>query len=420
MRVTIFTAGAAINVLELERIKDEIERKKDKIYTTFKSLTKQLFEHVKKKQETIKKEHRALVDMDLDFFHELKIVLDERIEQYFIWKNKNAVNPSRDDPVEKFYHAFNRFYTVLKISQGQEEFKYYAVGGHYGSLSILCLNPSRFLNKRIKGFWNCTIISATLLPAEFYKKVLGMPVDTQILVTLSPFPTKNRKVVVIPEVSTLYRERKKDAKKIAWIMKSIANLYPGNYFAFFPSFDYMKMVEEELKGIKLKGTRLLIQDRIMSDRSRKEFLEKMATSKEGLLCLGVLGGIFSEGVDYSGELLMGTFLVGPGLPAFNFENQLIKQHFDGKYKREGWKFAYLYPGMNRVIQAAGRPIRTMEDKGIIVLMGKRLATREYSRLFPRDWYKTLPEELVTEDYLGKISKFWQSLGMKTNPYSYEE
>ncbi|MFW9994719.1 MAG: ATP-dependent DNA helicase [Candidatus Odinarchaeota archaeon] len=406
-----------ISIRELERIRDDVEQKRGKIYKPFKLLVKQLLDHVSKTLETVGDKHQALVDIDVGFFHSLKTALDDNIEFYFIWKNKNALNPTRDDPVEKFYQIFNRFHTILKISQELEEFRYYAVSGPYGSLNILCLDPSKFLNKRIKGFWNCTAISATLLPANFYKRVLGMPADTEVLVTPSPFPTKNRKIAVIPEVSTLYRERSQSARKVAWIINSIANINPGNYFAFFPSFDYMKIVEQELKP---KGTELLVQDRIMSERSRRQFLEKMESNKKGLLCLGVMGGIFSEGVDYPGELLKGAFLVGPGLPAYNFENELVRQHFDRKYKGEGWKFAYLYPGLNRVIQAAGRPIRTMNDTGIIILLGRRFATRDYSELFPRDWYRTLPEELVMEDYLGETSNFWKSHGMRTNSYSYEE
>ncbi|MHA1448806.1 MAG: ATP-dependent DNA helicase [Candidatus Hodarchaeales archaeon] len=407
-----------LSLKSIQRLEDDLRRKKRKIYRPFYPIIHELAEYMRNLLQQGAREKRSLVKYDIALFEKLKRELDIHIEEYFIWKNKNVVSSSRDDPVEGFYLVFNRFYRVLRISQKKGTFEYYTVKKPHDTLNILCLDPSDFLKKRMKGFWNVNAISATLTPLDFYKKVLGMPDNTETLTTPSPFPSKNRFIAVIPEISTYYRDRERDSKKLAWIIKTIAGIHEGNYFAFFPSFDYMMTVLDKLNHLGAKN--LLVQDRTMSDRSRRKFLEQMTKSKTGLICLGVQGGIFSEGVDYPGDLLEGTFLIGPGLPAYNFENELIRKYFDKKYNGEGWRFAYMYPGMNRIIQAAGRSIRTMKDKGLIILLGNRFSKREYSNLFPGYWYRDLPEELIKTDYLGDISKFWKSHGEKTEFYDYEE
>jgi DNA excision repair protein ERCC-2 len=121
--------------------------------------------------------------------------------------------------------------------------------------------------------------------------------------------------------------------------------------------------------------------------------------------LAVQAGIFAEGVDYPGEMLIGGIIVGPGLPKYDFEQELMRQYFDERYGA-GFEYAYLYPGMNRVVQSAGRVIRSETDRGIIVLLGERFARPEYSSLFPSDWYVYSPSELIVKDYVDEIRRFW--------------
>ena len=153
----------------------------------------------------------------------------------------------------------------------------------------------------------------------------------------------------------------------------------------------------------------------MSEAERQAVIARLAAFKgpgmaspPPVLLLAVQGGIFTEGVDYPGEMCVGVIVVGPGLPRLSFERELVKGHFDRVYGR-GFEYAYLYPGMSRVIQAAGRVIRTATDKGVVVLVGDRFATPRYTSHFPRDWYVDDPRELVTDDPYGELTRFWATV-----------
>ncbi len=220
----------------------------------------------------------------------------------------------------------------------------------------------------------------------------------------SPFPTENRCLVTIPQVSTAYRDRQRDAPKVAEIIQTIVAQRQGNYCAFFPSFVYMRQVRSYLQ---FPADRLLEQMENMSERDRAWMLRQLRQSgDEGLLMLAVQGGIFAEGVDYPGDMLIGTIIVGPGLPRFDMEQELIRAYYDEHYNN-GFAYAYLYPGMNRVIQSAGRVIRSETDVGMIALVGKRFAYRNYTECFPSHWYAESPRELVARNYQQRLQQFWQ-------------
>jgi DNA excision repair protein ERCC-2 len=302
-----------------------------------------------------------------------------------------------------FFYQFNRFCNVLVI--GGEEFSYIldrSQDGHI--LKILCKDPSRQLGSRIDGFHSVIAMSATLAPIPFYRDVLGFPPDRTDLVEYpSPFPPENRKIMVVPEVSTKYHERSRYLDKTASIIGSVAKKRPGNYFVFFPSFQYLREVRNRLD---VPSYEIISQEEFMAEEERKGILEKL--KEPGNLILAIQGGIFAEGVDYPGEMLIGAIIVGPGLPKVSFEQELIKEHYQNKYER-GFDYAYLYPGMNRVVQSAGRVIRSEDDVGIIVLLDKRFSTPYYSSLFPKSWYNDSPAELISYDYEKDLEEFWDSL-----------
>ena len=349
----------------------------------------------------------GLVGVDVDFFTDCKERLDEITLSYFLFKKTRSLSPSAgpgtDDPVVDFINSFNRFYNVLVIGGG--EFSYILDCSEGDAiLKILCKDPSRQLGKRMAGFHSVIAMSATLTPISFYKDVLGFPTEeTNLLEYPSPFPPENRKIMVVDEVSTKYRERIRYLDKTASIISNIVGKRHGNYFAFFPSFQYLRQVGSRLQ---VPSYDIVSQDESMTEDERRRLLERL--KKPGNLILAIQGGIFAEGVDYPGEMLIGAIIVGPGLPRVSFEQELIKEHYQDHYE-QGFEYAYLYPGMNRVVQSAGRVIRSEDDSGVVVLLDKRFATPFYSKSFPESWYNDSPAELVSRDYQRDLEEFWDSL-----------
>ncbi|MFV2016786.1 MAG: helicase C-terminal domain-containing protein, partial [Candidatus Heimdallarchaeota archaeon] len=174
-----------------------------------------------------------------------------------------------------------------------------------------------------------------------------------------------------------------------------------NYLVFFPSFKYLKSVHEKLKKQPL-SSRLLIQEPNMNDRKRRYFLKKLQEDNQNHLLLAVHGGVFSEGVDFVGDMAIGVFIVGPGLPAYTFEQELRKKYFEEKWHK-GFEYAYRNPGMNKVIQAAGRVFRSETDKGFVMLIGLRFETKFYSEVLPEDWKinsENHPDDIIRDFWRG--------------------
>jgi len=375
---------------------------------------------------------KFLVKIDLAFFDEVREKIESAMVRYFLHKKTKHLS-TPNDPFERFYYDFNRFHNVLQLEG--EEFSYiYESGGarpsdedsRHGAgpaptsgssrasgeeqghvLKILCKDPSRFLRERMEGFYSAIGMSATLVPPEFFRDVLGFDRDTTRLVSFpSPFPQENRKVLVVPHLLTTYRLRPRSYEQTARVIEEIVSIKKGNYFVFFPSFEYLEAVGQHISA---PGFVVIHQERSMSERERAELLERLSEGEERHLILAVQGGIFAEGVDYPGEMLIGAIIVGPGLPKYEFEQELMREYFQERYGA-GFEYAYLYPGMNRVVQSAGRVIRTESDRGIIALLGERFARPEYYSLFPSDWYVYSPTELIAQDYVEQIRQFWAEGG----------
>lgn len=205
-------------------------------------------------------------------------------------------------------------------------------------------------------------------------------------------------------VSTRYRDRDSSYERIAAVLAEVAGLRIGNYLAFFPSHEYRRRVGELLPW---SGPELVVQEPSMNEEERSALFRVLAAPpvERSRILLGVQGGIFSEGIDYVGELCVGVFVVSPALPMVSSERELIRSHYQERFGR-GFEYAYVVPGMSRVIQAAGRLIRGHEDRGVIVLVGNRFATSTYCSFFPREWYSEDPQELVKGDVRAAVSDFW--------------
>jgi DNA excision repair protein ERCC-2 len=350
----------------------------------------------------IQENPQAVISFDREFFREQKNALDELMQRYLIEQRRRG-RWQDEDQILDFFYAFARFCDVLELA-GDEFVHVLDISAHPPRLKIICLDPSGQLKKINRKYYSVLAMSATLTPLEFYSDVLGFDRNSRTLSLPSPFPSENRKILVIPEVSTTFRQRDKHIARIARIIEDVIAVHRGNYFAFFPSFDFMDLVAQHLS---LSDYKVLVQSRIMADHNRNALLEKLSVQGEAHLVLSVQGGIFAEGVDYPGELAIGAFVVGPGLPKVSFETELIRRYYEENCSK-GFEYAFLYPGMNRVVQSAGRIIRTEKDQGILILLDRRFSYENYMSLFPRDWYESSPQELISKNYLEELRKFWNS------------
>jgi DNA excision repair protein ERCC-2 len=222
----------------------------------------------------------------------------------------------------------------------------------------------------------------------------------------SPFPAQHRKILVIPQVSTKYSDRSKNYDKISEAIRRIVAVRPGNYFAFFPSFEFLNEVSSRTNAADFE---VLQQRSDMKGDEVREWISRLrasTVSSKPTLIFAVQGGVFSEGIDYPGESLIGALIIGPALPKFDLERELLRAYYEQHYK-SGFDYAYTYPAMSRVIQSAGRVIRSENDRGIIVLMDQRFVQKSFTSAMPSDWFSSSVSELVSASIIKDISEFWQ-------------
>jgi DNA excision repair protein ERCC-2 len=246
-----------------------------------------------------------------------------------------------------------------------------------------CLDPSFLIKQAGKHFKGRIYFSATLSPMAYYKDMLGGGEENYTLLIPSPF-SKDQAEVYIQPTSTRYHDRNKSVKSIVETLKNFVINKPGNYLIFFPSYQYLNTVLEEWQSHAYQIS-TIVQEIGMKDEERNIFLEKFQPKVDGsLVGFAVLGGVFSEGVDLIGDRLNGVIIVGVGLPQIGFERDLIKGHFSAKGKH-GYDYAYVFPGMNKVLQAGGRLIRSEKDTGSIILIDDRYLQPKYQKMLPEEW-----------------------------------
>ena len=281
-------------------------------------------------------------------------------------------------------------------------------------VKLYCVNPANNLQEYLSMGNSTVFFSATLLPVQYYKKLLSTKEDDYAIYAESPFEREKRLLVLGNDVSSKYTLRGPQMyQRYAIYLYEAVTAKTGNYMAFFPSYHFMEEVyeafqiyveEERIRtGIEL-DIESIVQGQYMSETAREIFLESFEEEREGsLIGFCVMGGIFSEGIDLKEETLIGAFIVGTGLPQVCNDREILKQYFDS-HGMDGFSYAYLYPGMNKVLQAAGRVIRTEEDKGVIMLLDERFMQRQYQEIFPREWDDM---EVCSRKEIGrKIEGFW--------------
>lgn len=305
-------------------------------------------------------------------------------------------------------------------------------------IKALCVNPSGNLRLCLDKGNSAIFFSATLLPMPYYRELLSGDPEDYAVYALSPFDRSRRLLVAARDVSSRYTRRgPAEYEKICRYITAMARMKTGNYLVFFPSYAFMKGVYEAAlsAGADVEYT-ILMQSSHMTEGQREEFLaafrspreaelqqdrkllsgqiqgdapaalpeEAEGQRKKSLVGFCVMGGIFSEGIDLTGESLIGACIVGTGLPQVCHEREILRRYYEEQGKN-GFDFAYRYPGMNKVLQAAGRVIRTAEDEGVIVLLDDRFLSEESRVLFPREW----SDCVVTNQrrFASQLEAFWK-------------
>ena len=320
-----------------------------------------------------------------DRFWRLRSELDVAFVDYLEHQRETRTFRA-DDPFVELYFNFLRFLNGLMVSDAAfSHVVEYRRGD--GRIKILCKDPSRFLGGVINRAHGAIGLSATLSPPEFYTGLLGFATGRTAFVEISnPFPSENRRVVIDPSVATTYRARPMNYDRIAERLGGFADAVPGNCLALFPSYAFLS----EITGrMRLHNKRILIQRQADNEQERDLLLQALRSAVFGdILLVAVAGGVFAEGVDYPGEVLKAVAIVGPCLPGMTLEQQLLKDYYEERFEK-GFEYSFVVPGMTRVVQAAGRLIRSPEDTGVIALFDQRFLHAPYRDYLPADW---LPEE----------------------------
>ena len=271
------------------------------------------------------------------------------------------------------------------------------------TIKIYCVNPQKVIEEKMKKAKSNIIFSATLIPMDYFMKMYSYDEEDFIINLKSPFDVKNRLLMIGDNVATTYNKRFETSEDIASYIANCVQAKKGNYMVFFPSYKYMDLVFDKMKE-NYPNINTSIQESNMSEEEKEEFLSMFdEDNKETHVGFCVLGGHFSEGIDLTNDKLIGVIIVGVGMPQIGIERDIIKDHM--KDSNKGFDYAYVYPGMIKVLQAAGRCIRTDDDKGVILLLDKRYSQRIYQSLFPYEWYPNFRVR-KSDDVKTLCEKFW--------------
>ncbi|MCR5144319.1 MAG: ATP-dependent DNA helicase [Lachnospiraceae bacterium] len=306
-----------------------------------------------------------------------------------------------------FYFKMRNF---IELSDSMDEhYRIYCDYRENGDfqINLYCVDPSVQLQERLDRANCCIYFSATLLPIQYYRPLLCHDLDVYSVCTPSVFDSKKRLLTIAEDVTTKYTKRGRDEyEKYSNYIEEIASQKKGNYMVFFPSYKVMEEVGELFEKVWGCKYDVIYQSSGMTESEREAFLTEFYEGRDKtLLGFCVMGGIFAEGIDLTNERLIGSIIVGVALPQVCNEMEVIKDYFE-ENGRDGFSFAYLYPGLNKVVQAAGRVIRTTEDRGIIALLDERFKTNYYNRYLPDEWrdYK-----ICNLNKIGEMTNnFWEN------------
>lgn len=350
--------------------------------------------------------------------------LNGALEEYL---ENHEESPVRTEVLD-FYFKISHFLLIYeKLGDDYLIYTAYDEAGNF-YLRLYCVDPAKNLQECMEKGVASVLFSATLLPIQYYKKLLGGTTEDYEVYAKSTFDPKKRALLIGKDVTSRYSMRSTlQYRAIAQYIRGIVSGKKGNYMVFFPSHSFLKQVYQEFDFLYGDDTDIecMVQQEYMKEEERAAFLGHFLGNEEldlsavihmdiemenekTLIGFCVLGGIFGEGIDLKKDSLIGAVIVGTGIPQVCLERELVREYFD-ETMQNGYEYAYLYPGMNKVLQAAGRVIRTQEDTGVVALLDERFLSGSYRALFPREWsnYQVVEKRSV-EDI---VSAFWVDMDL---------
>ena len=348
-----------------------IKGKVPKLYKISNSINKEMI-HIRRELEEINKKFKYHNEEYKELIKLLRAFINEA-DNYLV---KSKGTEGYEEVLEFYYEArnfisaselYDKEYTTI-LKSDKSEF----------SIKIFCINPAKNLRKVIKNTYSSIIFSATLSPIKYYVDLIGGDEESFKLRFDSPFNRENLSTYVYP-LDMRYVNREKNIDILCNIIYKFINEKKGNYMVFLPSFEYLyKVYSRYIDIYGEEGT--LIQEENLSEIKKEEFL-KAFNEDANIIGFTVVGGMFSEGVDLPGDKLIGAIIVGVGFPMVSIENNIISEYF----KENGFDYSYTYPGINKVLQSAGRVIRTENDKGRVLLIDRRYKSPKYKFILPKEW-----------------------------------
>ncbi len=327
------------------------------------------------------------------------------MEEFFL----KDINLPEKKEVQEFYLELWHFLNIYeRVDENYVIYTEQVPNGKF-KVKLYCVNPAANLQECLEKGRSTIFFSATLLPIQYYKKLLSTKEDNYAVYAQTIFKQSQQFLAIGKEVSSKYSRRtEQEFQKIADYIYEAAKAKKGNYMVFFPSYKMMEQVQKKfLEREKiLEEMDCICQENAMPEQAREQFLEAFLEKRDKtLIGFCIMGGIFSEGIDLKQEALIGVIIVGTGLPQVSNEREILQQFYEKK-EDSGFAYAFRYPGMNKVLQAAGRLIRTMEDKGMILLLDERFLQKEYQYLFPREWNNY---QIVTLSQVRSVMEtFWDN------------
>lgn len=318
------------------------------------------------------------------------------------WLALNQPSAFRDMLLDFFFEGL-RFVRVAENFDACYQVTYETTGKAL-RIKLFCLDPANQLSQAWQRNQSAVLFSATLTPGGYFRSVLGCRENAVMLNLPSPFPPERLAVLVADKISTYYTERRESCPAVTDVIMRIVGQRTGHYMVYFPSYVYLEMVHKHFARA-CKDVEIVLQRPEMDEKARELFLSQFSSKiRRSLVGFAVMGGIFGEGIDLIGDRLTGVIIVGVGLPGLSMERDLIKAYFD-RDKGSGFEYAYQYPGINRVLQAAGRVIRSENDQGVVLLIDKRYSQYRYQTLLPSSWrLTTLNEDTALE---ACLRVFWK-------------
>ena len=336
---------------------------------------------------------------------QLMPLLEGALKEAEVWLAQNQPAVFREELLQLYF----RLHSFRRIAELYDERYVTILQPDSGQVRLFCLDPSYLLRQALERGKAAIFFSATLTPIDYYRSLIGGSPEDPLLQLPSPFAPENLAVLVQDRVRTEWKARRETLGEVAQAIGALVEGRRGNYLVYFPSYQYLSDVRERFER-GYPSVRMLAQHTGMTEGERETFLGAFSSEHdETLVGFAVMGGIFGEGIDLAGERLIGEVIVGVGLSQLCVERDLIRDYFQAK-TGAGFDYAYTFPGMNRVLQAVGRVIRSERDRGIALLIDTRFAEPRYRRLFP-EWWK--PQLVRTDMGIGEaVRHFWHPRAAK--------